>query len=73
MTHENKRFLPAEIHQKAFGDELVSALLFGSAAEGRLRSLSDVNLLLLLKSFDKNRADLVRETQAAVERLGKTK
>jgi predicted nucleotidyltransferase len=47
--------------RKGFGDELISVLLFGSAAEGRLRCLSDVNLLLLLKRFDKNRADLVRE------------
>lgn len=63
--------LPPEIDQglnefldaacQAFGEELISAVLFGSAAEGRLRSVSDVNLLLLLKRFDKSRADLVRE------------
>src|SRR6266540_1219418 len=50
-----------EAAQNAFGDDLVSAVLFGSAAEGRLRSFSDVNLLLLLKRFDRNRADLVRD------------
>jgi predicted nucleotidyltransferase len=33
-------------------DELVSVVLFGSAAEGRLRATSDVNLILVLRSFD---------------------
>src|SRR6185369_15620233 len=47
--------------RQAFGDALISAVLFGSAAEGRLRSSSDVNLLLLLKQFDRSKADLVRE------------
>jgi predicted nucleotidyltransferase len=45
----------------AFGDELISAVLFGSAAEGRLRRASDVNLLLILKRFDRSRTDLVKE------------
>jgi len=47
--------------QQAFGDALVSAILFGSAVEGGLRSTSDVNLLLVLRLFDKNRADLIRD------------
>lgn len=47
--------------QKAFGGALVSAVLFGSAAEGRLRATSDVNLLLVLRSFDQGPADLLRE------------
>ena len=50
-----------EAAHQAFGDELLSAVLFGSAAEGRLRSSSDVNLLLFLKKFDRSRVDLVRE------------
>jgi len=50
-----------EAAQQSFGDDLVSAVLFGSAAEGRLRSSSDVNLLLLLTRFDRDRADHVRE------------
>lgn len=64
--------LPVEISQgidgflndakQAFGDALVSAVLFGSAAEGRLRSTSDVNLLLVLKRFDKGHADLIRDS-----------
>lgn len=63
--------LPAEISRgidsfmseakRAFGDSLVSAVLFGSAAEGRLRSTSDVNLLLVLKGFQRSSADLIRD------------
>jgi predicted nucleotidyltransferase len=33
-------------------DELVSVVLFGSAAEGRLKATSDVNLILVLRSFE---------------------
>ena len=33
-------------------DDLVSIVLFGSAAEGRLRATSDVNLILVLRTFD---------------------
>ncbi|TAN40545.1 MAG: nucleotidyltransferase domain-containing protein [Nitrospirae bacterium] len=47
--------------RQAFGGDLVSAVLFGSAAEGRLRSTSDVNLLLVLKRFDRSRADKIRD------------
>jgi hypothetical protein len=44
----------------AFGEDLVAAILFGSAAEGRLRPVSDVNLLLVLERFDAPRADGIR-------------
>lgn len=37
--------------QESFGDQLVSAVLFGSAAEGRLRPTSDVNLIVVLREF----------------------
>lgn len=37
--------------REAFGDDLRSAVLFGSAAEGRLRPQSDVNLILVLRDF----------------------
>jgi predicted nucleotidyltransferase len=47
--------------KQSFGDDLVAAVLFGSAAEGRLRITSDVNLLLVLKRFDRERADKIRE------------
>jgi hypothetical protein len=33
------------------GDDLSAAVLFGSAAEGKLRATSDVNLLIVLKQF----------------------
>ena len=40
----------------AFGDDVLSVVLFGSAAEDRLRPSSDVNLLVLLRSFDPTKA-----------------
>lgn len=46
---------------KALGDDLVSVILFGSAAEGRLRATSDVNLMLVLRNFDPARIDVLRE------------
>jgi len=49
------------VARESFGDDLISAVLFGSAAEGRLRSSSDVNLILLLKRFETKRADMVRD------------
>jgi predicted nucleotidyltransferase len=60
-----------EAAQKAFGPELYSAVLYGSAAEGKLRATSDVNLVLVLNSFARDKADLLREplrfAQAAVQ------
>jgi len=63
--------LPPEINEgidqflqqtrQAFGEDLIAAVLFGSAAEGRLRSTSDVNLLLVLQRFDKAQADMIRD------------
>jgi predicted nucleotidyltransferase len=47
--------------REAFGADLVSVLLFGSAAEGRLRPSSDVNVLMLLRSLDAHRIDALRE------------
>ena len=45
----------------AFGSDLLSVTLFGSAAEGRLRPSSDVNLILVLKRFDQTAADGLSE------------
>lgn len=45
--------------REALGQDLVSLALFGSAAEGRLRRVSDVNVLLVLR----------REEPAALARL----
>jgi hypothetical protein len=47
--------------QRAFGETLRSIVLYGSAAEGRLRSTSDVNLLFVLRRFDAAAADAIRE------------
>ena len=41
-----------EAAKKACGARLEAAVLFGSAAEGRLRPASDVNLILVLSSFE---------------------
>jgi len=43
------------------GPTLRSVVLFGSAAEGRLRPTSDVNLILVLRAFDVDRMDKLRE------------
>lgn len=45
----------------AIGENLVSIILFGSAAEGRLRLTSDVNLLIVLIAFDKSQIDTIRD------------
>ena len=41
---------------------LVSIVLFGSAAEGRLRPTSDVNLILVFKEFDVSQINQIRES-----------
>jgi hypothetical protein len=46
---------------EALNTDLLSVVLFGSAAEGRLRANSDVNVLMLLKTFDVSRIDALRE------------
>jgi len=50
-----------EAARAALGPDLVSAVLFGSAAEGRLRATSDVNVVLVLARFDAARIDALRE------------
>jgi len=60
-----------EAAKSAFGDDLVSVVIYGSAAEGRMRATSDVNMLLVLKRFDTSEADALREplrmANAAIE------
>src|SRR5438445_509439 len=55
----------------AFGSDLISVVLFGSAAEGKLRATSDLNLILVLASFNQAKADGLREplriAQAAMQ------
>jgi hypothetical protein len=50
-----------ESAKRAFGDDLRSIVLFGSAAEGKMRPTSDVNVMLLLTQFDRTKADQMRE------------
>ena len=63
-----KEFIDAA--QTSFTSNLKSIILFGSAAEGRLRATSDVNVILLLTQFDQHGADAMREplrvAQAAI-------
>jgi predicted nucleotidyltransferase len=49
----------------AFDSDLLSVVLFGSAAEGRWRPSSDVNLLFLLARFDPPRIDAFRSSLRA--------
>jgi predicted nucleotidyltransferase len=46
---------------EACGKNLESIVLFGSAAEGRLRPSSDVNLILVLKDFEVSQINQLRE------------
>ncbi len=46
----------------ALGSDLRSIVLFGSAAEGKLRATSDVNVVLVLSAFDPAKVDPLRET-----------
>lgn len=47
--------------REALGDTLVSIVLYGSAAEGRLRPASDVNVIFVLNRFDPARGDALSE------------
>jgi predicted nucleotidyltransferase len=51
---------------EAFGDTLKSLLLFGSAAEGRLRATSDVNIVMVFSHLD---LDRVKAWRSPVELL----
>jgi predicted nucleotidyltransferase len=50
--------------REAFGDRLESVVLYGSAAEGALRATSDVNVILVLSAFERDRADRLRDALA---------
>jgi len=50
-----------EAARTAFGEKLRSVVLYGSAAEGRLRASSDLNVILVLSAFDQDRVDRLRE------------
>jgi predicted nucleotidyltransferase len=53
------RFVAAA--RAALGAELRAVVLHGSAAEGRLRATSDVNLVLVLRRFAREGMDALRE------------
>lgn len=44
----------------ALGGDLVAVVLFGSAAEGRMRATSDVNLIVVATQFEPARLDALR-------------
>lgn len=50
-----------ESARTALGDALEAVVLYGSAAEGRLRATSDVNLIFVLRRFDPSAAEALRE------------
>jgi len=50
-----------EAARRGFGDDLRAIVLYGSAAEGRLRATSDVNLMFVLHRFDEEKANDFRE------------
>lgn len=47
--------------QQAFADDLRSVVLFGSAAEGRLRATSDVNIVAVLRRVDPKKLEAIGE------------
>ena len=51
----------------ALSDDLVSAVLFGSAAEGKLAPASDVNLLLVLRTFTPDKIGRMRDAFLTAE------
>jgi predicted nucleotidyltransferase len=57
--------------KESFGSDLLSAVLFGSAAEGKLRATSDLNLILVLAAFHQSKVDQLRQplrvAQAAIQ------
>jgi len=48
--------------REAFAEDLLSVVLFGSAAEGRLRATSDVNVVLVLRRVDPKKLEAIGET-----------
>jgi hypothetical protein len=50
-----------------YGTTLKSVILYGSGAEGKLRPVSDVNIILVLSSFEPAHAVLIRAPYAAAQ------
>jgi predicted nucleotidyltransferase len=47
--------------RQVFADDLLSVVLFGSAAEGRMRQTSDVNVVVVLRAVDPTRLEEIGE------------
>jgi predicted nucleotidyltransferase len=47
--------------RQVFADDLLSVVLFGSAAEGRMRQTSDVNVVVVLRAVDPMRLEEIGE------------
>ena len=52
--------------RRAFAEDLVAIVLFGSAAEGRLRETSDVNLIVVLSKVDPVRLEAIGDAYRLV-------
>ena len=48
------------VAQSSFGNNLRAAVLYGSAAEGKQRPTSDINLILVLSAFEQTEVDRIR-------------
>ena len=59
VVAELTRFVDAA--KSAWGGNLRSVVLYGSAAEGKLRQTSDVNVLVVLRAFDRTETGRIRE------------
>ncbi len=55
----------------AFGDDLLSIVLFGSAAEGALRASSDLNLIVVLRRFERAAAARLTDSYRFVHAAGR--
>jgi len=67
---ENVRRVLTEVLRKAqevFNADLLSVVLYGSAAAGQMRPTSDVNLLLVLKRLDFSAGERLNETLRLAE------
>jgi predicted nucleotidyltransferase len=57
--------------RRVLGDELKAIVLYGSAAEGKLRKTSDVNVIVVLTAFEPQKVNQLREplrtAHAAIE------
>lgn len=64
MPPESCRMLVTLVEQSReyLGDDLISIVLYGSAAMGNLRATSDINLLFVLRQFTRKGIDPLRET-----------